>query len=100
MTPEASSIQEYATNQVPIRTYFTTKESIRLNSKIAGTCYAEPDGPGTIYELIFDIPSKLTHRSSMILSLESDQTPYQKALSKTKMVWIANPVIAHAMTVT
>ncbi|MHB1628586.1 MAG: hypothetical protein ACYCVB_09485 [Bacilli bacterium] len=99
-TPEAFWIQEYAGNQVPIRTYFTTKESIRLNSKIAGMYYAEPDGPGTIYELIFDIPSKLTRCPSMILSLRSNQTPYQKAFSKTKMVWIANQVIANAMIVT
>ena len=65
-----------------------------------GMYYAEPDGTATVYELIFDIPSRLTHRPSMVLSLRSTQTPYHKACSKTTMHWIANQVIANAMIVT
>ncbi len=100
MTPDAFWIQEYPGSRAPIRTYFKIKESIRLNSKIVGMYYAEPDGTATVYELIFDIPSRLTHRPSMVLSLRSNQTPYQKACSKTKMVWIANQVIENAVIVT
>lgn len=99
-TPNTFWVQEYVSNHAPNRTHFRKRQTIKLFSHITGTYYIQLDGTTTNYELIYVIPSTLTNLPSMTLIVGSGQTPYQKTIRKNEMIWVANQIIANAVTVT